>query len=74
MSSKKNNKQSKESVTELTLDKIKEQIVLSKKELFNLRFQKALGELKNTSRFSQVRKEIARLNTELNARSSVGGK
>ena len=41
---------------------------LLKKELFNLRFQKTLGELTNTSRFARVRKDIARVNTELNRR------
>ncbi len=34
-------------------------------ELFNLRFQYATGQLKNTSRLSQVRREIARLRTVL---------
>lgn len=34
-----------------------------KKELFNLRFQKASGVLTNTSRVSVVRKNIARINT-----------
>lgn len=36
-----------------------------KKELFNLRFQKAAGELQNSSRFLLVRKDIARINTLL---------
>lgn len=36
-----------------------------KKELFNLRFQKAAGELTNTSRFRAAKKEIARLLTQL---------
>ena len=36
-----------------------------KKELFNLRFQKASGELSNTSRFRAAKKEIARLLTQL---------
>ena len=36
-----------------------------KKELFNLRFQKASGELNNTSRFRAAKKEIARLLTQL---------
>lgn len=34
-----------------------------KKEQFNLRFQQTLGELKNTARFSLVRKQIARIKT-----------
>ncbi len=36
-----------------------------KKELFNLRFQKASGELTNTSRFREAKREIARLLTQL---------
>ena len=36
-----------------------------KKELFNLRFQKASGELQNTSRFRVARREIARLMTQI---------
>jgi large subunit ribosomal protein L29 len=43
-----------------------------KKELFNLRFQRAAGELTNTARFREVRKDIARVQTALrqNANSS----
>lgn len=52
-----------------TLEKLKEQLFLFKKELFNLRFQKKVsGELKNTSIFSKIRKNIARINTELSKR------
>ena len=51
-----------------TIEKLNEKLVQFKKELFNLRFQKTLGELKNTSRFLQVRKGIARLQTELTKR------
>lgn len=36
-----------------------------KKELFNLRFQKASGELSNTSRFREAKREIARILTHL---------
>jgi len=36
-----------------------------KKELFNLRFQKASGELSNTTRFKAARREIARILTQL---------
>ena len=36
-----------------------------KKELFNLRFQKASGELTNTSRFREAKREIARILTQL---------
>ena len=39
-----------------------------KEELFNLRFQNATGQLDNTSRVSQVRKDIARCETLLRER------
>lgn len=55
-----------------TTEELQKSIILFKKELFNLRFQKTLGELKNTSRFSVVRKNIARINTELTKRSKTG--
>ena len=40
----------------------------TKEELFNLRFQNATGQLDNVARLSQVRKDVARINTELRAR------
>lgn len=49
--------------TEL-VEKIKE----SRAELFNLRFQLATGQLDNPQRISAVKKNIARLHTELRAR------
>lgn len=55
-------------------DKLKETLSFLKKELFNLRFQATLGELTNTSRFAQVRKNIARVNTEVTKRRKVGAK
>jgi large subunit ribosomal protein L29 len=55
-----------------TIEELNKKRVLFKKELFNLRFQKTLGELKNTSRFSVVKKTIARINTELTIRLKTG--
>ncbi|MCC8417104.1 MAG: 50S ribosomal protein L29 [Rickettsia endosymbiont of Bryobia graminum] len=55
-----------------TAEELHKKISLFKKELFNLRFQRTLGELKNTSRFSVVKKNIARINTELAKRSKTG--
>jgi large subunit ribosomal protein L29 len=46
------------------LDKLKG----ARAELFNLRFQLATGQLDNTGRIAQVKKDIARLQTELRAR------
>ena len=40
----------------------------AKEELFNLRFQFATGQLENSARLKQVKKEIARVHTELRAR------
>lgn len=55
-----------------TIEELNKKKLLFKKELFNLRFQKTLGELKNTSRFSVVKKAIARINTELTIRLKTG--
>lgn len=46
---------------ELNLEELQEQYRRYKEELFNLRFQNAVGQLKNTSRIRDVRKIIARV-------------
>ena len=48
-----------------TPDELNDALVALKKEQFNLRFQKATGQLENTARQGQVRKEIARIMTVL---------
>jgi len=50
-------------IRELTLDQIDDQIVKLKREAFNLRFQAASGQLENTARVRQVRRDIARIKT-----------
>ena len=40
----------------------------TKEELFNLRFQHVTGELPSSARLSQVRRDVARINTELRSR------
>jgi len=42
---------------------LQEELVAAKKELFNLRFQNATNQLDNTSRITEVRKNIARIQT-----------
>ncbi len=42
-----------------------------KKEQFNLRFQRASGQLSNTSRFRAIRQDIARIKTALGSRTSA---
>ncbi len=48
-----------------TPDELRDALVSLKKEQFNLRFQKASGQLENTSRVRVVRRSIARIKTVL---------
>ncbi|MDM7946666.1 MAG: 50S ribosomal protein L29 [Oceanibaculum nanhaiense] len=49
-------------------DELKQQLVDLRKEAFNLRFQKASGQLDNTARVRQVRRTIAQIKTILHQR------
>ena len=49
-----------------SLDELKTEIVSLKKELFNLRFQQSSGQLENTARVSEIKKDVAKVNTVLN--------
>ena len=46
-----------------TADQLDEQLAKLKKEQFNLRFQRATGQLENTARVREVRRDIARIKT-----------
>jgi large subunit ribosomal protein L29 len=48
-----------------TEDQLKADLVSLKKEAFNLRFQRASGQLENTARVRVVRRDIARIETSL---------
>ena len=50
-------------VKTMTVDQIDDEVLKLKKEQFNLRFQRATGQLENTSRVREVRRDIARLKT-----------
>ncbi|MCX7346924.1 MAG: 50S ribosomal protein L29 [Alphaproteobacteria bacterium] len=50
-------------VKAMTKDQIKDEVLKLKKEQFNLRFQKATGQIENTARIRQIRRDIARLKT-----------
>ena len=52
-----------------TADELKQQLEDLSKEAFNLRFQRASGQLENTARVRQVRRDIARIKTILGERS-----
>ena len=47
----------------MTKDQVQDEILKLKKEQFNLRFQKATGQVENTARIRQIRRDIARLRT-----------
>ena len=47
----------------MTVDQLDDEALKLKKEQFNLRFQRASGQLENTSRVREVRRDIARLKT-----------
>jgi large subunit ribosomal protein L29 len=54
-----------------TADELGTTLAKLKKEQFNLRFQKANGQLENTGRVRGVRKEIARLETVLSEKRAA---
>ena len=51
-----------------TADELKTELVTLKREAFNLRFQKASGQLENTARVRDVRRDIARIQAVLGAK------
>ena len=59
-----------EDVRGLTPDQLTEQLVSLKKEQFNLRFQRATGQLEKTARVKEVRKDIARIKTVLRGKQA----
>jgi large subunit ribosomal protein L29 len=50
-------------VRAMSADQMDDEVLKLKKEQFNLRFQRATGQLENTSRVRQVRRDIARIKT-----------
>jgi large subunit ribosomal protein L29 len=59
----------------MTVDQLDDELLKLKKEQFNLRFQRATGQLENTSRVRAVRRDIARIKTVAqNKRSTAKAK
>ena len=54
----------------MTPDQLSEQLISLKKEQFNLRFQRATGQLEKTHRVDEVRKDIARIKTHLRTKQA----
>lgn len=57
-------------VRALSADQINDEVLKLKKEGFNLRFQRATGQLEKATRFREIRRTIARLLTVANERAS----
>ena len=55
-------------LVELDINRLVDALADAKKEHFNLRFQHVTGQLDNTSRLKEVRRQIARINTILRQR------
>ena len=54
----------------MTPDQLADELLSLKKEQFNLRFQKATGQLEKTHRVNEVRKDIARIKTTLRVKKA----
>ena len=54
----------------MTADQLADKLADLKKEQFNLRFQKATGQLENTARVRQVRRDIARIQTIISEKAA----
>jgi len=59
-------------IKDLTSDQIRDELIKLKREQFNLRFQKATGQLANTARVREVRRTIAKIKTIERERQRVG--
>ena len=57
-----------------TSDELTAELVGLRKEAFNLRFRKATGQLENTSRVREVRRDIARIKTVMTERRTAAAK
>ena len=60
-----------ESLNAKTAEELAKELTDAKKELFNLRFQNATNQLDNTARIQEVRKNIARIQTVMTAKSKA---
>jgi large subunit ribosomal protein L29 len=56
-------KQRTSDIKAMSTDQLTDELLNLKKEQFNLRFQRATGQLENTGRVREVRKDIARVKT-----------
>ena len=52
-------------IKKMSIDEIKNKIQLLKKDLFNMRFKKINSQMEDTAKFSQTKRNVAKLLTEL---------
>lgn len=62
----------KNDMHQATVGELNTKLEESYQELFNLRFQRSTGKLTNSARFSEVKKDIARIKTILRQRELAG--
>lgn len=63
-----------EDVRRMTQDQMDDEVLKLKKERFNLRFQRATGQLENTARLLEARRDIARIKTIARQKSLADSK
>jgi large subunit ribosomal protein L29 len=63
-----------EDLKAMTQDQLDDELIKLKKEQFNLRFQRATGQLANTARVREVRRDIARIKTAAQGKRAATAK
>jgi large subunit ribosomal protein L29 len=63
-----------EDLRAMTPDQLDDELIKRKKEQFNLRFQRATGQLANTARVREVRRDIARIKTAAQTKRAATAK
>jgi large subunit ribosomal protein L29 len=61
-------------VKQMTPDQLMDELLKLKKEQFNLRFQKATGQIENTARVRKIRRDIARIKKSQQQRAQSAAK
>ena len=58
-------------INKLSIDELKNKIYSLKKDLFNFRFRKVNGQLEDTAKVSQTKKDLAKLLTKMNNKKTT---
>jgi large subunit ribosomal protein L29 len=66
--------QKSEDLKAMSPDQLDDELIKLKKEQFNLRFQRATGQLANTARVREVRRDIARIKTAAQVKRAAAAK